>query len=1186
MTPRTPYDRLSTAGKKMVNDLCDSFENRWRHYSKDSLPSWRKVMDESLISQNDDALLLRAALCEALIEIDREARVRRGIPESKVDYQADLPIDLHFVLDRIDWTKISSSMPIAIGPYHILRMLGIGGMGQVYLAEQQKPIHRQVALKVIKTDTPSREIMTRFESERQALAIMEHEHIARMFDAGTDASGRPYFVMEWVQGVPITEYCDTHQLSPAERLRLMIQACSAVQHAHRKGIIHRDLKPSNLLVTEQEGEALVKVIDFGLAKAIHDTPAAHRISLTQQGLPLGTLAYMSPEQTKLNTLDVDTRTDVYSLGAILYELLTGSTPITKERLEQEAWDRIFACIRDEEADRPSRRLSDSGELLTEICQRRNVEPARFRRMLQGDLDWIAVKALEKDRDRRYESPTALADDLQRFLQDQAVQARPPSTYYRLRKTLRKHRTAFITGTVVFGLLVVGIIGTTAAMLEAQKQRKLADGKAKERDVARIASQKSLANETKQRRFAEAITSFVKEDFLALTSVEGQRRASAQGLNRHSSMQDLLERAAVKLNKRDDLEPLIEAELRLIVGISFSGAGEASKGVPFLERALQLRCEHLGDAHPGTLNARNSLACCLGESGQLKESLEKHQANVVLADQLSLTDQRATLFYRYNLGVALVEMGQIQSGIDLLQQTLASQKEQFGTEDSDYMQTVFGLAQALRGSGRSSESISLFEDSLTFWTNALGDKDILSMASLQGLAGARLECGQIDQAVALFEKAFVLWQDAMGAEHPSTLDAMNKLGASYRQAGRLEEAVDMLENAYRLRSKKLGDDHLDTMKSANSLAVAFQAIGQHKRAIQLLERIRKKQDEILGPEHPDTLNSDANLAISYEATNQSKRALKIHRETFETLKAGLGHNHPQTLHVMNNLAMCYRDMGETDQALEMLKQTFALRRSFLGEKHPDTLVTMGNLAATFWSDRQFDRSVPLFEELLEIQEKALGRKHPDVQLTIANLGVNYVDSGRADRGSMLLEEVYLNPAGRIDLDWTGHSLLDAYARAQKGEIFESFAKQFLDEARNDQNLPPTAVATHMIQIANGYMLLSRADEAIDLFREAYTIRKQADPNAWTTFSAQSLLGRAVAELALKDIDDARQKDLRLEAEGLLIEGVTGMRERESMMPPPSRKLIGETLDSLIELQTTLGKTEDLPRWKEWRQEYLP
>jgi serine/threonine protein kinase len=355
-----------------------------------------------------------------------------------------------------------------IGPYKLQQQIGEGGMGAVFLAEQTAPVQRNVALKIIKPGMDSRQVIARFEAERQALALMDHPHIAKVLDAGTTESARPYFVMELVNGAPITRYCDERRLTPKERLELFVPVCQAVQHAHQKGIIHRDLKPSNVLVTEYDGQPVVKVIDFGVAKAT-GPKLTERTMFTEFGQIIGTLEYMSPEQAKLNALDIDTRSDIYALGVLLYELLTGTTPFGKKRLQQTAFDEVLRIIREEEPPTPSTRLGTTEELPS-IAANRGVEPKKLSGLVRGELDWIVMKCLEKDRNRRYETTNGLAQDIERYLHDEPVQACPPSAGYRLRKFLRRHKGPMAAACAVFLVLVGGLVTTTWGFLSARAAR--------------------------------------------------------------------------------------------------------------------------------------------------------------------------------------------------------------------------------------------------------------------------------------------------------------------------------------------------------------------------------------------------------------------------------------------------------------------------------------------------------------------------------------------------------------------------------------------------------------------------------------------------------------------------------------------------------------------------------------------
>ena len=528
------------------------------------------------------------------------------------------------------------------GRYKLREMLGEGGMGVVWVADQTAPVHRRIALKIIKGAEDSRRLLARFEQERQALALMDHPNIAKVLDAGVDDAGRPYFVMELIKGVPLTKYCDEAKLTPKERLELFVPVCQAVQHAHQKGIIHRDLKPSNILIGLYDGRPVPKVIDFGVAKATGPQLGDHSI-YTEVGALIGTLEYMSPEQAESNNLDIDTRSDIYALGVILYELLTGVVPFSRKEMKATGFVEMLRIIKEVEPTRPSTRLSGSGTLPS-VAASRHTEPNKLKRLVRGELDWIAMKCLEKDRSRRYETANGLALDIQHYLADEPVAAGPPSAAYLLRKLVRRNRPQVIAAALIVLALLAGIAGTSWGLVEARSQRDVAEARRAEADAKRdeaeqqkkraeagekLAKERMLQIDVEKNR-AEAgeklakermlqidvekkkveaekqvaltVRDFLQNKLLGQADVTKQANALLLGGGRseeakeNPTIRELLDRAARELTP-DKIEanfpnqPLVQAEILLTVGDTYRGIGEYERAIGFLQRSLALYQQH-------------------------------------------------------------------------------------------------------------------------------------------------------------------------------------------------------------------------------------------------------------------------------------------------------------------------------------------------------------------------------------------------------------------------------------------------------------------------------------------------------------------------------------------------------------------------------------------------------------------
>jgi eukaryotic-like serine/threonine-protein kinase len=481
-----------------------------------------------------------------------------------------------------------------IGRYHLLQKIGEGGMGEVWLAEQREPVRRRVALKLVSAGMNTREVIARFESERQALALMDHPTIAKVFDAGSTPQGAPYFVMEYVAGVPITTYCDNHRLNTRDRLELFVRVCEGVQHAHQKAIIHRVLKPSNILVTEVDGRAAPKIIDFGVAKALTQKLSAATM-FTRAGALVGTPEYMSPEQALSSGEDIDTRTDVYSLGVILYELLAGVAPLDLRKI---ALDEFLRRLREEEPPKPSTKLRTLDRATaTELARRRQTEPMALAKQVGGDLDSIALKALEKDRTQRYASAAELAADIRRHLHDEPITARPPSASYQLRKFARRNKALVISVAVVFVVLVLGVVASTWEAVQARR----AKAKAKQESA-----------------IAQAVEDFLQNDLLAQASAATQSGPSTKP-DPHLDVRTALDRAAARISGKFERQPAVEASIRQTIGDTYADLGLFSEAQQQEERALAIRRRFLGEAHPATLESMDHLAVLYRKQGKYVEA---------------------------------------------------------------------------------------------------------------------------------------------------------------------------------------------------------------------------------------------------------------------------------------------------------------------------------------------------------------------------------------------------------------------------------------------------------------------------------------------------------------------------------------------------------------------------------------
>jgi serine/threonine protein kinase/tetratricopeptide (TPR) repeat protein len=757
--------------------------------------------------------------------------------------------------------------PERIGPYRLLRVIGAGGMGIVYEAEQETPVRRKVAVKLIKRGMDTREVIARFESERQALALMNHPNIEGVYEAGATEEGRPYFAMEYVQGIPITEYCDKHRLTVRERLRLFIDVCEGIQHAHQKGIIHRDIKPSNVLVTVQNDQAAPKIIDFGVAKAIAQRLTENAV-FTEIGQLIGTPEYMSPEQAEMTNLDIDTRTDVYSLGVLLYELLAGSQPFDSTELRKAGLVEIQRKLREDEPPRPSLRISGLGAASTTSAANRRLDYRGLQRELKGDLDWITMKALEKDRVRRYETAHGLALDVQRHLDDEPVLAGPPGAAYKVGKLVRRHKRAFVAAACVVLALVIGIVGTSWALLRAVRAERRAATEA--------------AEARRQTAIAEAVNGFLNDDLLAAVAPSARR-----GQGKDVTMRQVLEVSGERIEKaskdggRFANEPLVEASIRKTLGRTYTELGEYGSAEPHLRRALELRLKALGDEHPETLRLTSMLAVLRWRQGRLDE------AEI--------------------LGRQAFEVG----------------RRVLGPDDPDTLTYEMNLASLYRSQGRYPEAEPLHEHNLEARLRTLGPEHPATLDAMGNLGNHFQETGRHEEAEALHRRAFETRRRVQGEKAPSTVSDMNNLANDLALMGRYEEAAPLMGRTLEIKTELYGPDHPSTINSVSNLADLDDELGRDAEAEPLHRQALEARLRVLGPRHDRTIYSKTRLAMTLAKLGRFADAERLAAEAAVAGKDSLGEGHQEVLAAHDARACALLGLRRAGEAESVLRRQLTI-----------------------------------------------------------------------------------------------------------------------------------------------------------------------------------------------------------------------------------------------------------------------
>jgi len=893
-------------------------------------------------------------------------------PETQSIQESD-PRDPARRLARSIVDRFSPEAPESVGPYKVLKLLGEGGMGMVYLAEQTKPIHRRVALKVIKLGMDTRSIIARFEVERDALALMNHPNVAKVFDAGATEQGRPYFAMEYVEGEPITQFCDNRRLSIADRLELFMQVGQAVQHAHQKGIIHRDLKPSNVLVSEVDGKPSAKVIDFGIAKATQQK-LTEVTMFTEAGQFVGTPAYMSPEQADPSCQDIDTRTDVYSLGVMLYELLVGALPFDPKTLRGAMFLEMQRIIREVDPPKPSTKLSalktEAGAPATGsleiIASSRGTHATTLIRQLRGDLDWIVMKCLEKDRARRYETANTLVLEIQRFLKSEPVLAGPPSATYRVGKFLRRNRLAVGAVAVVVIVLIAGLIGTSVMYVRADRERDK----------------------------AQRVSGFMS-DILA-------GAAPSVALGRDTTMlREMLDVAATRV-RNGELSKIPDAEfqLRRTLGRTFLYVGNVPSSLEMIEPMVAMTKETFGAQSRELFITEKDLFMVHYEAGRYPQAEALCREGLVRAKAVFKNDDALMAGLLVDLGMVLNVQGNIHEPAQHLRDAIAIQRRLPGDQREALAYSNFQLGIVLENSADYPGAAQCFREATEKNAAVLGTQHPRSLECQQSLGRALTRSGQHDEAIRVLTDSLALHRKLFGERHFQLASVLYYLGRAYEGRTDYAKAEPYFNEALSMRISLLGNEHRDVAACLGDLAFVKHKLGQSDEAERLAREALVLFKKLVGDIHHDVATQLGTLAIILTKKGQWNEAEASLREALAIMGKTVGDDHSSTITPLFSLSNILILKEDYTGALDCLNTTMERTQKFFGTQHPMYAQCLIGLGIVSSCKGERERAEQYFRQSVTSLEKSLGAHHQIVVLTRANLAYELSLSEKFDEAELL------------------------------------------------------------------------------------------------------------------------------------------------------------------------------------------
>jgi serine/threonine protein kinase len=802
-----------------------------------------------------------------------------------------------------------------IGRYKLLQQIGEGGCGVVYMAEQSEPVRRRVALKVIKLGMDTKSVIVRFEAERQALALMDHPNIAKVFDAGSTETGRPYFVMELVRGIKITDYCDQNNLSTQDRLKLFAQVCQAIQHAHQKGVIHRDIKPSNILVTVNDSAPVPKIIDFGIAKATSQQLLTDKTLFTAFEQFIGTPAYMSPEQAVMTSLDIDTRSDIYSLGVLLYELLTSKTPFDANELVKAGLDEIRRTIREQEPPKPSTRLGTMLQReLTETAKHRQSEAPKLIHLLRGDLDWIVMKALEKDRTRRYETANGLARDVQRYLDNEPITARPPSRLYRIQKLVRRNKLAVAAASAVAAALVIGLGVSTWMFIKEKAARERAVAAEKDQTRLRQQAQTEAAKSQQVSRFLQEMLAGVSP-----WTAKGQDTAL---------LRDILDKSAERIGNDLTNQPLVEAELRDTLGSVYFSLGLWDKSEAMFRQALAIQKRVLGNEHPDIATSLEGLGVALTYESRMEE------AGILLRDALAM--RRKLLGDEHQLVAQSLDLlakqlrseGKLNEAENVAREHLALQRKRTGNESADVARSLYSLSKILLFRGKVAEADPIVRESLAMQKKLMPDDLGFIGWTLIDAASLYENQGDLAEAEATLREALAMHRKFFGNEHSEVAGTLDCLARTLQKQNRFSEAEACWRESVVITKKQKADSRLPRFTA--SLAEVLRKQNKPSEARPFVEEaiaLYQRHSGQFASWQIEAAFQTLKDILSQLGDTAALEAMETQR--LDTLRAGFPSSVPALVTELANRAGVLRKKDKPREARALAQEAFDLCKKYQG-----------------------------------------------------------------------------------------------------------------------------------------------------------------------------------------------------------------------------------------------------------------